>query len=216
MADFKKAIPIVIRSEGGLSKDPTDRAAANPVPDGSGYHTNKGITWATFVGSAKKVGYTATPALFYQMPKNIWEGILKLMFWDTFKGDQLKSDSVAILLADWAFGSGYYAVSNLQQVLNRAPFYKKLSEDGVMGPVTLNATNSVNQSKLFELLQAERIDYIKQVIKAKPSDQKYYNGWMDDALYTYQQAKKYIGVVAIGIGTIGFLSGAFFFTTLLT
>jgi hypothetical protein len=31
--------------EGGLSKDSRDQAAKDPVPDGSGYHTNIGITW---------------------------------------------------------------------------------------------------------------------------------------------------------------------------
>jgi hypothetical protein len=71
MADFTRIIPIIKQWEGGKSKAKTDRASAFPVPDGSGYHTNKGVTWETFLGSAKKVGYSPTIENFYKMPDSI-------------------------------------------------------------------------------------------------------------------------------------------------
>jgi lysozyme family protein len=202
MADFKKAIPIILQYEGGLSKNKTDKAAADPVPDGSGNHTNKGITWTTFKGAASKYGFTATAALFYQMPDTIWTKIAKGMYWDVISGDQLKSDSVAILLADWQFGSGTNATKNLQQVLNRS-FGQKLTEDGQFGPKTLVATNAANQTKLFQLLQAERIDYYNQLVAANPSQQAFYSGWINDAMNTFNKASVY-AKGAISVALLGF------------
>lgn len=210
MANYKNAIPIVVRSEGGVSKDPTDTASRWPVPDGTGNHTNKGVTWQTFSSLAGKLGYVATPALFYAMPQNIWEKIFKNQYWDKIGGDALKSDAVAILLADWSFGSGSYAVKNLQQVLNRTPFNKGLVVDGGIGPKTIAAANSVNQWQLLDKLQAERIDFINQIIANNPTQARFRNGWMDDALHTFNEAKKYVTVFAIG--TLAFLTASFFFS----
>ena len=55
MANINKAnLDYILKWEGGLSKHPRDSAARHPVPDGSGHHTNKGITfrlWASVHGS---------------------------------------------------------------------------------------------------------------------------------------------------------------------
>ena len=51
MADYRLIIPFIKSKEGGLSKETSDTASADKVPDGSGYHTNKGITW-TKIGRA--------------------------------------------------------------------------------------------------------------------------------------------------------------------
>ena len=63
---------LIKKWEGGWSKDPLDPAAAFPVPDGSGVHTNIGITWKTFAANAEKLGYAATPKNFKNMPPDIW------------------------------------------------------------------------------------------------------------------------------------------------
>jgi hypothetical protein len=50
MGNLSKAnLDYILKWEGGLSKHPRDSAARHPLPDGSGYHTNKGITWRVFV-----------------------------------------------------------------------------------------------------------------------------------------------------------------------
>ena len=49
MGNLSKAnLDYILKWEGGLSKHPRDSAARHPLPDGSGYHTNKGITWRVF------------------------------------------------------------------------------------------------------------------------------------------------------------------------
>jgi lysozyme family protein len=196
MADWSKAVPYVLKYEGGISKNTNDSASSRPVPDGTGNHTNKGVTWGVFVDNAPKLGYKATPDLFYKMPKDIWEKIFKVLYWDNFiQGDKIKSQAIAILLVDWAYGSGSWAVKNLQQVLNRS-FGFRLTVDGDMGPKTLNATNTVNQEKLLDLLQAERLDFIKQI--SVGNNATFYNGWVNDAKYVYEQSLKYVVPVASG------------------
>lgn len=177
MADFNAIVPLIKQWEGGLSKDATDTASKFPVPDGSGNHTNKGVTWQTFLTNAAKLGYQPTIANFYKMPDSIWVPLFKRSYWDFYiSGDKIKSLSIALFLVDWAWGSGNWAAKNLQQVLNRS-FNAGLKVDGVMGAHTLNVTNSVDQKKLLDLLKAERIDFYNQLIKNNPSQKKFEKGW---------------------------------------
>lgn len=179
MADFNKIIPLIKQWEGGLSKDTSDTASKFPVPDGSGNHTNKGVTWQTFSTNAKKLGYQPTIDNFYKMPDAIWLPLFKIIFWDYYiKGDKIKSLSIALFLVDWAWGSGNWSVKNLQQVLNRS-FKAGLKVTGVMDSHTLNITNSIDQKKLLDLLKAERIDFYDQIIKNNPSQKKFEKGWKD-------------------------------------
>lgn len=207
MADYKNSIKIIQAKEGGLSSDPNDSASANPVPDGSGNHTNKGITWTSFVAYGPQLGYNPTPALFYQMPDNIWGLIYKKIFWDKFiNGDQIKSDSIAILLVDFTFNAGYNAGKQLQKVLN-ANFGYHLTVDGQMGPQTLAAVNAVDQNKLLDLFQAARLHYYQNVVAANPKDQKFYDGWISRANDVYAFAKTHAVSATISIGTLFFWAG---------
>ncbi len=84
MANYKNIIPFIQQQEGGLSKAITDTASAHPVPDGSGYHTNKGITWQTWSG----VFGTGADSIqrFYNMSEEDWETIYKKYYWDSING----------------------------------------------------------------------------------------------------------------------------------
>jgi len=49
MGNLSKAnLDYILKWEGGLSKPPRDSAAPHPVPDCSGFHTNKGVTFRVF------------------------------------------------------------------------------------------------------------------------------------------------------------------------
>jgi lysozyme family protein len=203
MANFTPLIPIVKKWEGGLSKDPNDTASAFPVPDGSGYHTNKGITWKTFELFAKKYGYVATPKLFYEMPDSVWVAIFKGQFWDVVGGDKIKSTGVAFFLMDWGWNSGpNTAVMQLQQVLNRN--YKLgLKVDGVMGTNTIANTNAVEPTKILALLKQERIDFYNQIVKNNPSQSKWLKGWLNRTNDMFEFASK--NILPVGGSIVGAL-----------
>lgn len=137
----QKFIDYIRRWEGGLSKDPNDAASKNPVPDGSGFHTNKGVTWATFVGSAAKAGYNATPKLFYEMPDHIWMKIFKVNFWDIVQADKINSQAIAEMIVDWTWGSGPgVSVPFIQRYL-QGRGYKFPQITSTFGPITLKSLN---------------------------------------------------------------------------
>ena len=155
---------LIKKWEGGLSKNPLDPAAAFPVPDGSGFHTNIGITWKTFSGNAKKLGYAATPQLFKKMPPDIWLKIYKKGFWDGVRADEINSQAIAEFLADWAWGSGpAVAVKNLQRYL--LAMGMTLTVDGKIGPITVGLLNGWAQIKgeriVFEDLDRSKRNFLK-------------------------------------------------------
>lgn len=110
MADYRKQIGFIKKWEGGMSNNPNDPAAAYPMPCAyageTGWHTNKGITWLTFISNAKTLGYKASCENFIAMPDAIWLKIFKKAFWDKYQLDDYKSQAVADIIVSWAWGSG--------------------------------------------------------------------------------------------------------------
>lgn len=115
--------------EGGLTDDIDDNASKYPVPGtytkikkgkphtSSRWHTNKGVTWATFKSNAVKLGYSATPELFFLMPKEIWLKIAKSRYWDILYLDQYQSQAIANILFSWQWMSGYKWRDTVQRYL---------------------------------------------------------------------------------------------------
>ena len=106
MADFKNIVSQIIYFEGGKSTDKRDTASKNPAPNTGGVHTNKGITWTTFVALAPKLGYAPTIENFLIMPESIWYKIYKEGFWNYLYLDGLNSQAIANLIVQMAWGSG--------------------------------------------------------------------------------------------------------------
>lgn len=211
MANYKNVIPFILKWEGGLSRAKTDNASANPAPfttrardvnqrgapfvTANDWHTNKGVIWPTFEFYSKRLGYQPSQKNWEEMPMPIWERIFKAGYWDKVQGDKLKTQAIADLLADWYWGSGTWAVRNLQQVLNRS-FGYKLKEDGVMGASTLEAANKVDQKRLFDLLHAEKLDYYRQLGGAN------LKGWTNRANEFYNKYKDTILAAGAGLGVV--------------
>jgi len=167
MANAEKVnFALIKKWEGGLSKNPDDPAAKFPVPDGSGFHTNMGITWKTFAANAKKLNYEASPKNFKEMPPDIWLKIYKNGFWDSVKADLINSQAIAEFMADWAWGSGPTpAAKNLQQYLLSQGI--TLKPDGKMGPITIGFLNGLIHKKgeriVFEDLDRWRRNFLKEL-----------------------------------------------------
>lgn len=187
MANYRLIIPHILQSEGGLSKNPDDNASAYPVPDGSGNHTNKGVTWKTFVDLASKIGYTATPQLFYSMPSDLWGKIFKQGYWNQFLGDTIQAQAVANMFADgfW-IGGGSKQVKAVQTFLKSQGF--NVSVDGVCGPQTVAAINKfssdpVKQKTLLDVAYNAQMSFFQSL----PDWPTFKNGWTArfQSLYTF-------------------------------
>jgi len=151
MANYTNIIPFIKAAEGGLSRNPKDKASAYPIPDGSGYHTNKGITWRVW----SSIFGSTQPSIFgfYNMTDKDWSYIFKQLYWNKIYGDQINSQRIADILVNWVWGAGtYYPVYNLQTILG-------VYVDGIFGSKTLAALNSANEYEVYNKLKQLQTKY---------------------------------------------------------
>ena len=177
MANYKNIIPFILKAEGGLSKNPADTASQNPVPDGSGFHTNRGITWTVFSG-VFGIGDDSIKR-FYEMNMDDWGTIFKKLYWDQILGDLIISERIAAICVDWIWGSGkHYPEIDIQDILIHV-FGQHITEDGNFGQHTIDAINGVDEQKLWDAIVAKRFWYLDQIVLAHPSQSIWLKGWQN-------------------------------------
>ncbi len=108
---ISKLSPFIAKWEGGLSRDSSDTASSHPAPweynGKTGWHTNKGITYQTFSGNAKRLGYVASKENFFNMPDEIWLKILKEVYVKAFPIEKIAHlPRIQAVIITWAWGSG--------------------------------------------------------------------------------------------------------------
>lgn len=163
MADPKKLMPFILKWEGGFIDDPDDLGGA----------TNKGITIGTYGEYRKRKGL---PSPTVQELKNLsekeWYEVFKTLYWDRWKADEIKNQSVANILVDWVWASGVHGIKRPQTILGVVP-------DGIVGKKTIAALNAAYPDRLFEAIKTDRAKFIDEICKARPKNEKYRKGWMN-------------------------------------
>ena len=148
MANIDKLIPFILKWEGGFVNDPTDRGGA----------TNKGVTLATYEAYCKRKGY---PRPTVERLKNIPDAhcreIVKTMFWDKWKADDIHSQKVANILVDWVWGSGIHGIKKPQALLG-------VKVDGIVGDKTLSAVKFADREELFDAIYQERVKFLNAIV----------------------------------------------------
>lgn len=100
----------------------------------------------------------------------VWLDILKTLFWDKWRADEITNQSLANILVDWVWASGITGVKRPQRILG-------VSVDGIVGPKTLAAVNSSDPSKLFAELHADRLKHFQEIVNRSPTQKKFLKGW---------------------------------------
>ena len=99
--------------------------------------------------------------------------IAKKIFWDYFQADFILNESVAQFIVDWGYNSGRKTVAKIvQRVVNA-------DVDGIVGVQTLTTINCADQERLFNLLKIERQVFLNNIIKRRPDQIVFYDGWMN-------------------------------------
>lgn len=98
--------------------------------------------------------------------------IAKKMFWDYFMADFILNESLADFIVDWGYNSGRKTVAKIVQRL------VKVDADGIVGTQTLTAINCADQELFFNALKIERKVFLNNIIKRKPDQIVFYDGWM--------------------------------------
>jgi lysozyme family protein len=150
MADVSKIIPKVLKWEGGFVNDKADPGGA----------TNKGVTLEVW----RKNGYDKDhdgdiDAEDLKLINNMdFEHVLKLNYWDRWRADYIKNQSIAEILVDWVWSSGAYGITIPQSVLG-------VTVDGQVGAATVGAINDYpNQEELHKKFYDARMNYIDRIV----------------------------------------------------
>tara|TARA_R110000868_G_C10968444_1_gene769408 strand:+ start:7923 stop:8603 length:681 start_codon:yes stop_codon:yes gene_type:complete len=165
----------VLDWEGGLSRNPNDRAARF-VASGQ-YHTNRGIIWPTFQYYAKSIGVAPTYENFISLTRDQCKQIL-WQFLLSVKGNQYKTPAIGLTLAEFAWGSGSgNAINHLQNALLslKAPIRKTRAFD----KQTIDAANSANQTTLYKTLWTVRQNFLLAIVSKDPAQKVFLKGWLN-------------------------------------
>lgn len=159
MADAQKLIPFILKWEGGFANHPLDK----------GGPTNKGITFNTY-----RAFYPgAMVEDLKEMTDDQWFNIFVTGYWDLWRADELKNQSIANIVVDWAWASGpITSIKQVQRILG-------VKADGIVGPTTLRAINNTNQQELFNDIKAARYRFVESIIARDPSQAVFRKGWQN-------------------------------------
>lgn len=144
----------------GLANDPNDRGGL----------TMCGVTIGTYSAYCKKKRKDASPEALKALKYEEWLEILKTMFWDKWKADDIADQSLANILVDWAWASGITGIKRPQRMIG-------VVADGIVGPKTITAVNSLNAQMLFAELHADRLKHFDEIVARSPSQSVYLKGW---------------------------------------
>lgn len=163
----------VLSFEGKLSNDPDD-TAASCAPKKGAFHTNKGVTFCTFMKNALSLGMART----YQRFLNLSDADVAkfiLLFMESADASELPTP-LALSVTEAAWGSGpVRAVKHLQDAINNLG--GKVNVDGDLGKETLKAALLLDPAKLYAEYWKERLEFVNLLLANKVYA-KWKNGWL--------------------------------------
>ena len=143
MNNSERAIPKILKHEGGYVNNPADPGGA----------TNKGITIATFRRYIKPGGTIADLKALTEAQAVV---VYKRQYWDAVSADLLPS-GVDYAVADFAVNSGpSRAGKYLQKVVGTA-------QDGVVGPATIAAARGLSAPDVINDICDERLAFMRRI-----------------------------------------------------
>jgi len=183
MANIEHFIPFLIKWEAGISKKSNEtneslfqrarKTGWADDPDDLGGQTMVGVTMATYEDYCRRKGYPKpTTGRLMDLSYNDWKSILKMLYWDRWNADEIRSQSIAEIVCDFVWASGVHGIKVPQDLVGVVP-------DGIVGPKTLAAVNSRNPRELFDQIKIARFDFIEDICRKRPANNKFKRGWMN-------------------------------------
>jgi lysozyme family protein len=183
MANIEHFIPFLIKWEAGISKKSNEtneslfqrarKTGWADDPDDLGGQTMIGVTMATYEEYCRRKGYPKpTTERLMDLSYNDWKSILKMLYWDRWDADEIRSQSIAEIVCDFVWASGVHGIKVPQDLVGVIP-------DGIVGPKTLAAVNSRNPRELFDQIKIARFDFIEDICRKRPANNKFKRGWMN-------------------------------------
>lgn len=170
MARVEKLVKTIIKWEAGVNPIPDESAEEmferarvkgyGNDPVDSGGPTMVGVTLETYKSYSRKKGLPEPGIMdLKRISYYEWLDILKSMFWDKMKADEIQSQSIANLCVNTIWGSGPGYIKTIQKTAGAYP-------DGIVGPKTIECINSQDQRVLFNKLWNRRRKFFLDIVKA--------------------------------------------------
>lgn len=175
MASFETAIDYVLYNEGGLSENPND----------IGGITNFGISlrFLREIDDERLRKYGIFEAVNEQTIRHLTSDQAKLIykgeFWEGNGFENINSQNICDYIFDMAVNFGIsQAIRLVQRSCWACAFTRRyLRDDGIMGRITTDVVNSIDD-QLLPVLISTRADLYRSIVLVKPKDQIFLDGWL--------------------------------------
>lgn len=153
----------ILEIEGGYNNDPDD----------AGGETKYGISKRSYPNEDIK---NLTPERAIE--------IYTRDFWNPNNLSGIQDQTIANIIFRFIVNAGKQTgVELLQTSLNTfVPIIPSIKVDGVLGAKTLQAINNIRTIRLQDTLRVNICRYYLRLVKRKPSQKKYFQGWIERAL----------------------------------
>lgn len=165
MAEFKDAIDFVLKNEGGLSDNPSDKGGKTYYGISSSFLQL--VQWSNW-----EKGITKEDAI----------KIYEKYFWDEHFLNEIESQRLATKIFDLVVNMGSKNAFTLIQRAANILLKNILIEDGIFGYKTLSAINSLDADILIENIKLAQSRYYQAVVLSNPSQKIFLAGWIKRAM----------------------------------
>ena len=166
MANIVMFFPKLMRLEGGekYTETPGDKGGA----------TKFGVTLAAWKGIGYDKGgdgdIDSNDIKLLELKDAIMA--LKVGYWDRWRADAIKNQSLAELLVDWVWTSGKWGIVIPQKVFG-------VEADGRVGMQTITAVNNNINQFTFDKIKEMRVSFTYNIVDKNPDQSKFLKGWLN-------------------------------------
>jgi len=176
MSNYRKAINGVLKNEGGYTKDVIDRGGETYCGISRKYFP-RWAGWQVIDESDHFDGRLDSLVIdFY-----------KEYFWDALRLEGVEDDFIAGMLLNIAVNQGKKSVvKKVQRIL-------KVSVDGFIGPVTIQALNDTPRDTFVYQFILETVELYTHIINTDRGQKRFITGWLNRAIGLYHEYEHYKG-----------------------
>jgi lysozyme family protein len=179
MANFRKAIKVLLDHEGGFSNHPNDPGGA----------TNHGISlrYLRTLGELGDIDLDGDVDIddiqLLTIEKSSF--IYQREWWNRFRYNLINDDEIATKMLDWAVNVGFVPTHKIvQRALNLLPAEKGqekeyLKVDGILGKKTMAALNAADPKRLMILLRGVLASYYVSLAEGNQRFEDFIVGWLN-------------------------------------
>lgn len=178
MADFNKSIEIVLKNEGKYVKAEDDLNGGETYKGVSRKNFPNWIGWKIIDASKHQPTFPDNLDLDVVLQQDI-KDFYRTEFWNKIQGDNIISQTKADSIFDFAVNAG---VATSIKVVQRVVGLIGVSNDGIIGPNTINRINQFDEKLFVPLFIIEKIKLYIGVCNKRPENKKFFFGWVNRSI----------------------------------